>query len=319
MSGTIRDFLLNNWVRKIFALAFSVGLYFYVGEMRIEDRVWEVPLLVSQEPAGLVPLNPLPRTVSVKVTGTMRRIRTLDPHQITAGIDMANAQLGQNSFPVELQAEGFPAGVELIPMVRVVRVNLDTKMERTLPVRARFTGRPASGFALQRDSVDPPQATVSGPASRLKGMQELELPPIDLADLKEDTVRVLSFFSEGRFLVVSGANSFRVSIGISPEQVFRDVPDLPVRLVGMPTNLMMRTTNASYRVGVRFSGGRAALDAFDPAGLEAYGNLARFTQPGAYLVPVRIPAAAHPGLSIDRITPPEITVELVEAVERLAP
>src|SRR5262245_40350757 len=61
-----------------------------------------------------------------------------------------------------------PAGTEVVRIApSIIPVRLEKRARRDVPIVAEFSGRPPKGYEMTGYSVDPPAATIEGPASEV--------------------------------------------------------------------------------------------------------------------------------------------------------
>jgi YbbR domain-containing protein len=178
--------LFRNLGTKILALAIAILLWFVFSAQqreRISERTYRIALSVANVPAATLIASPLPPTVEVRLRGPFTALRQLDPDRIEAVIDLTNAPRGERIYRLAPEDVNVPREVEVIAIApSEIRVELDAAAEKSLPIAARLTGKPARGFELGEVSVEPRVARLVGPASALSRMTAVETDPIPLAD-----------------------------------------------------------------------------------------------------------------------------------------
>ena len=187
---------LRSWGLRLLALAIAVGLWYslsFEAREALADRLVEAPVSYNQ-PHGLVILDPVP-SVGVRVRGSSKVIRRLNPFQVNATVDVSKMQPGTYSVTLGPDNIQMPDGLEVLSIQpNVVRVALDRESNRYLPVAVKTEGKPASGFTLARTTAEPPEVLVTGPDSMLRKLKTLTLPPIDIegraASFEEDGIVV---------------------------------------------------------------------------------------------------------------------------------
>lgn len=176
----------RRWALRTLAFALAVGIWFAVS---VEDRdaVREKTVEASvtfDKPENLILVESV-QTVRVRVRGPDRDVDRLAPYMVQVVVEIP-AQ-GPSVLNLTLSAENveLPSDFDLEVQSldpNVLRLEVDEKLTRTLPLRPSFTGEPAAGARLLRDQVEiqPQTATVTGPASALEDLDALALAPINL-------------------------------------------------------------------------------------------------------------------------------------------
>ena len=178
-------FLLRNLGTKILSVAIAVLVWFVFSAQqreRISERSYRIPLSVANVPEATLIASPLPPTVEVRLRGPFTALRQLDPDRLEAVVDLTSAPRGEKVYRLAPEDVNVPREVEVIAISPAeIRVELDTAAEKSLPIAARLTGKPAPGYELGAISVEPRTAQLVGPASTLARMAAAETDPITLA------------------------------------------------------------------------------------------------------------------------------------------
>ncbi|HJW13413.1 MAG TPA: CdaR family protein [Thermoanaerobaculia bacterium] len=181
-----RPAILRNLGTKILALAIAILIWFVFSAQqreRISERSYRIPLSVANVPTGALIASPLPPAVEVRLRGPFTALRQLDPDKLEAVIDLTDAKRGEKIYRLAPEDVNVPQEVEVIAIApSEIRVALDATSEKSLPIEARLTGKPAAGSEVAGVSVEPPAARLQGPASTLLKMKAVETDPISLAD-----------------------------------------------------------------------------------------------------------------------------------------
>ena len=78
------------------------------------------------------------------------------------------------------------------PRSRVVRpaamvVRFEARVQRALPIEARFEGEPQTGYRVTQVTVDPPEATVVGAQSVVEALEKVQTERISLVGRSQTT------------------------------------------------------------------------------------------------------------------------------------
>ena len=149
------------------ALAIACATWYVLtGERRerISERSYRIPLSIVNIPAGTLIVSPLPDAVDVRVRGAFTPLRQLEPSKLEAVIDLDDATPGEKRYALEPEDINVPRDVEVIAISpSEIRVVLDAVADKTVPIVPELTGQPAAGSRVEEVSVEPRQATASGP------------------------------------------------------------------------------------------------------------------------------------------------------------
>ena len=178
--------LFRNLGTKLLALAIAILLWFAFSAQqreRISERTYRIPLSVANVPASTLIASPLPPNVEVRLRGPFTALRQLDPDRLEAVLDLTDAPRGEKIHRLAPEDVNVPREIEVISIApSEVRVVLDSSAEKSLPISARLTGKPAPGATVTEVTVEPRVARLVGPASTLSKMTAIETDPISLDD-----------------------------------------------------------------------------------------------------------------------------------------
>jgi hypothetical protein len=129
----------------------------------------------------------------LKVRGPAARLAASSLAQTTLVLDLGNAlKPGAQTFTITKDNLTLPPGVTLVRVVpSQVRVRLERRSAKTVPVEVRFAGPPPRGYRVSQQFVDPQNVSIVGPQSRLEQIGYLQTDPVDLsAELANAEFRV---------------------------------------------------------------------------------------------------------------------------------
>jgi YbbR domain-containing protein len=179
----MKQVLTHNWGLKALSLALAAA-----GWLAINSGMREMTASVS----AIVQYHNLSYEVEVVsaqvesvhlfVRGSSAHLARLANHNIPIILDLASARsAGERTFTITRDLVNLPAGVELERAVpSQIRLRLEERITREIPVKARVAGVPA-GFTAEIAAIDPPVLSVTGPRSRVENLSFVETDPIDLS------------------------------------------------------------------------------------------------------------------------------------------
>jgi hypothetical protein len=194
--------LTENLSWKLMALAISALLWFFVvGETEIATSM---PIVVQYRnmPADLEITGDNLDRLFVQVRGPVARVSAESLARTPLVLDLGNVRRpGEQTFNVTERELGLPSGVHLVRAVPAqIRLSLDRRLTRMLPVEVRFQAQPPNGYRVVNLRVNPPAARVSGPEHFVLALDRVITDPLNLSS----TV---------------GAAEFRVPIYVEEPQV----------------------------------------------------------------------------------------------------
>jgi len=187
----------RTWGLRLLALAIAIAVWYSVSlsgrESLTETTVDQVNVSYNM-PRGLVVLNP-GRTVRVRLRGSSKKIRQLNPSLVRAQVELTQSEPGEVDVtlgPDDIQVSDDFEVVSIDP--NTIRVEVDREVTQRVLVRARLAGEPAAGARLGEPEVFPDQVMVTGPESLIIKLEALQTRPVRLdghALTFEETVSVV--------------------------------------------------------------------------------------------------------------------------------
>ena len=114
LSGFLRRLVSQNLGLKAVALAMAMAAWWFVaGESKVMVGI-TVPLEIRNVPKGLTMTNKPERQVEVRLAGPSSLLSGIRPTEISAGVDLATAREGRQSFTMDDRAVKVPPGIALV-------------------------------------------------------------------------------------------------------------------------------------------------------------------------------------------------------------
>jgi len=225
--------LTSNWPFKLLALFLAFGVWISVtGESDVLQD-FDVPLDV-QLPQSRLLTTPAPNTVTVRLRGSESRMRRLDAAAMELHVDLLETSLGQQDILLsKSDLVGVPAGVEIdFIFPDRLRVVVDLRAQRELPVEPTFLGQPPEGYAFYGVRVSPEAVVVEGPEAEVAPLDHIDTNAIRLDKRRQPfTIRVNPVpVAEHVRIVDPQPLEIRVEVDKAP--VERQFAELPLELSG---------------------------------------------------------------------------------------
>jgi len=159
--------------------------------------------------------------VDVQISGNRRLINTLRGEQISAFVDLSNAQSGRNKIPLSKENLYLPPGLEVVKVTpSTIFVSLEQRIEKILPVKVHVTGKVRPEYKVYKITVEPKKIKVIASYSVARAVTALSTEPVSLENISQDTsMEVGVVFSPASIKPVSESDrKVLVHIAVSPSQ-----------------------------------------------------------------------------------------------------
>ncbi len=185
---------LHNLPLKIGALLLALLLWVHVATNKPYEYQFELPLVIDNIPAGLLQTNLLPTSIAVRVKTSGKQLIVLDANQPRLRISAAEYREG--NFERELTDNdamtSFDEVYENVTIVspRKLFLRFEREVEKSVLVKSRVSCIPQPGFmTVGPVKIVPEMVRLSGPASAMKRIQEIETETLELSGLTAETTR----------------------------------------------------------------------------------------------------------------------------------
>ena len=301
---------------KITAFIFAIALWLYVMSFNTFQMTMDVPVRLVKLPEMLAIASKPPQTLSVTVEGEafnlmrMRsRINLGDSSVASIIIDLQDAELGatrKHIYARNFSAPNFPniRFVEPDNQLLFIDLELDTRIEREIPVHANASFSTAAGYLLADEpTLSPNFVTVSGARNAITRIFEIPTDSIHFDTLKQS--RSFSVpLNFGQFPAYVTPSDSSISIKVNVQKIVtKEFKNIPVRLIGRFDKSLVSLKPDT--VSVKVTGGEAVLDSISGENLELFIEYNRFAIEDvdslAPTVKLKLPQAINRDMSIKAI------------------
>lgn len=187
MKNFFKTLFAKNLTFKILSLALALFLWFFVTFRGQIERSFEIPLEFKNTPAEMEILKQSTRKINISVSARERILKELSQNDIRVVIDLSKARFGENSIPITKSSVKLPRGIEILRIEpSQVKLYMDEKSYKTVPVRAKLTGNPAKGFTIISITSEPSQLKIEGAKKELERIHVIKTEPIDVEGISEN-------------------------------------------------------------------------------------------------------------------------------------
>jgi YbbR domain-containing protein len=291
---------------KIVALAVATLLWLTVAGEHVVERIIRVPVEFRNIPPKLEVVGDPPANVDVRLRGSSAVLSRLEPGEVVAVLDLANARPGSRIFHIRNEEVRSPYGVEVTQVVPgTIGIELEQSAVRVVPIVAPVEGEPAPGYIVGQVTVEPATVQVAGPQTRLKKLAEATTEPVTVAGATRDVRDVVAVGLVDSSLRLVQPQDVTVIVPVTPAPVERELSGIAVRARNLGEGL--RTLVRPSVVAVTVRGRREALATVQPATLDGFVDLAGL---GAGRYNLRVQFDPSQQFGVIRIAPAAVTVTI---------
>lgn len=182
----MRERLTENLGLKTLSLLLGITLWYAVAREQGAEFAFSIPLEMRDIPEGMEVVEESVQQVDVRLRGPSEILRGLTPQDLSVGIDLSDAEPGERVAYLTPEDVTVPFGARVMRVTPAsVQIALDNTLERTVNVIPRVSGAPAEGFELAGIELSPQAITVVGPASQVRGLDQVTTEPVSAEGLRQ--------------------------------------------------------------------------------------------------------------------------------------
>ena len=214
---------------KVASVLMAIGLWSWVQSAKVVESHSRAQLQYSW-PETLLNVEEVPRSITITLSGSQRRLRALEHAIVSIPIDLSSVKLGLTT--VDLSKEkiiGLPEGLEIVQFSPPqLDIQFDRPLTRPVKVSAPTIGEPADGFVVDSIVLEPSTVEITGPQSLLRHITEIQTDLVDINEIESDTVILAPLALPVRTTLAKPSGPLKVKVDISALVVTRTFSDVPV-------------------------------------------------------------------------------------------
>jgi YbbR domain-containing protein len=189
----------QNFWWKLLALAIAFTIWVLVANEPELSTFTTVRVAYRNIPDDLEISSAPTETVTLELRGPAGEVRGVGESRSPAVLlDLSSVQPGQRTFVIGDGNVSLARGVRLVRAIpSAIRFEFERRADRSIPVRARFTGEGADGYVVGRYTVSPNSISVTGPSSHIARVEAAITDPVDVSSaVGTFQVRVNAFVAD---------------------------------------------------------------------------------------------------------------------------
>lgn len=301
-----------NWPAKVLSIAAALLLFSFYRLNRLEDRYISLPLSVSMNDE-YVPSSQYPRTVRATLRGESNALFAIQDDDVRASIDLSGYHAeGRYRASVQIERKGSALGVDPLEIrtdPAEIVVAMEKRITRVVPVSPSFKGFLVPGYELISFELSPSEVEVSGPASSVSRVSDVQTDFIELAGRSSDFIVKSRILRNDNLVSVSGPESVEFRAVVQRSLAIRSFEGIAIVGEGLPPELALASALPSGSLRVRSS--TTDITGFSPSPGILYADLSELRKPGTYQA--KVLSRAPDGFTVERFDPQAVLVTIVAA------
>jgi len=248
---------------KALLVAFGIALLLWVvvtTDKEYKTRI-EVPFGIARIAENKVLINQVPDKIVLEVSGKGRALIGLKFYNTKINLELPEVTkstvLNLNNYIHRFNIAP-ELGINIIDIIEPKQLDLrvDRFMVDKKPVRLIADINTAPGFVLNEYSLGQDTVVVSGPASLVERLNYLETEEVKKNDVKYPFQETAPLVQPREGIIE--LNPDEITVGFDIEQIVeRTIYDIPIQIVGVPSNLI--ASAAPKTVSIRVKGSESII------------------------------------------------------------
>jgi len=175
---------MRNWGLKLlaFALALVLWLTLIPEERTFSEKSLTIALETHNLPADLELVERPPVAIDLTVRAPRRLIDQITSSNVFAKLNLANATIAQQEYPLNESMISVPAGATVVKIYpSKVRLRLERTEQAVLEIVPELIGEVREGLRIEKVEAVPASVVVKGPQNRIKKQDRVRTTPIDVS------------------------------------------------------------------------------------------------------------------------------------------
>ncbi len=304
---------LVDWPAKIVCLVLALLLFLFYRMSTLDQRYFSVPLAVESN-ANFAPASTYPKMVKIRLRGETDSIYPILESDITASVDLARFDAeGEVRVPIRAHLSGTALGIDPLEVTvdpPEIKVRLEHRISKKVPVNPDFRGFPETGFELTGYTVNPSTADISGPRSAVSKIATVTTDAVDLSGRSANFSGTTLLLNANPLVELAGGERVEYNVAIEPTTYVRSFSDIPILMSGLDSRF--EPVGELPSGTLRLRGTNSELSAYVlPFDILSV-NCVNVNQGGVYSLPVQV--SASDSFDVVESSPTEIQITFREAV-----
>jgi len=241
----------------LLAVVIAFFLWFYVKSASIFRMRVNVPVMVTNLPAGFVVVSDLPKTIPVEFEADGKTLIGLQYlWDVRYVLDLSTYKDGSpivlSDFPKNVRwPEKTPARISAFPATDTLRIYSEEQMSRRIPIHVDVEVHCKPGFVMVGGiHPNPDSITVTGPKSLVESVPYFKTEPRILENVSEDKFVSLKIVRPDTKRLTYEDRLIEVSMDVQP-LAERLMDNVPLRLINVPDQVQAVVQPSTFSVKIR--------------------------------------------------------------------
>lgn len=222
-------------IALILVLIAGAALFFLLKPDAHQESLVLVPVEFADLPGSLIISSASTENIELLIKGRKETLENLKSP--VCRLSMAQAQMGERRIPVTARSMVLPPNVQIVDVQPMsIRVTIDRKISRDLPIEIVCTGVPAKGYRLVTALAVPEHVVVAGPKALIESIDKIKTKPVDISGLSESCKKEAVYDMDPSWPMVLPQGPVVANLSIAEKTVVKKI-DIPLTLPANVTHV----------------------------------------------------------------------------------
>lgn len=221
----VLQFIITNPVRKIFAIVFAFGLWFFVAIGNDYQYTKEIGIIYAYLPESLILVDSAP-TIRVTFRGRGGALLSTWAAPPRARCNLRNISVGTNDIPAKnlIVPLGFSDVSVSYPSAKSVSVTIDERMSKQIKISVPLRGSLKEGYSIS-DVIVSDTIFITGPSRLLREQNELATETLNVNDKSSSYMKDLKIVDVPPLIEISQKHvQVEVKLDTTIQKLFTNIP-----------------------------------------------------------------------------------------------
>lgn len=206
-SPMIRKELLEISIAAVMSLVIVAGIWFSFTRGLDSLITLQVPIEYMNRKPGIEIVETSTHNAVVQLSGAAMLVKSVKPEQVQVRLDMKDAVIGKNIFPITEDNITLPPGISLAQVTpKTVQLTADISVVREVPIQADWVGKLDDRLILEKVRLSPAKLQIEGGSLAMREISTIYTEKVNLENIKKSGTLILSpVFSSPNIRLVSGS------------------------------------------------------------------------------------------------------------------
>lgn len=220
----ILNFIIKDPIRKIFAIIFAFGLWFFVAIDNNYQYEKEIKIVYTDLPESLIIVDSVPK-INITLTGRGGSLLNIWAAPPTPRCNLSKSKIGENKIPVKkiVIPIGF-SDVKIDYNTPSISIKIDKKISKKMKINVPIKDSLKEGYSISKINIFD-TITVIGPREILQNLNEIATETLNIRNKSSTFTKELKIAKiSSLFQMSKDRVQIQVKVDVTVKKLFTNIP-----------------------------------------------------------------------------------------------